>query len=646
MSDVRITTQVADFSYGVDSSKVPLVQSQRNPTGLPRNALSWLINATTRGGGIQPRFGNIPLCFVHDGTALYQGGILYDPSSGYPNKVFPVGNPYLLLSIGGRTYQVRVDTDNSVVDVTGTFADPPTVEKAYWVQAEQFAVKQAGDGVTNPLIWDGMGLRRSNGIIGSTVTAPINEIPPATSMVYYMQRLWYAQNRTYSAGDIVRGPSGSSTYNFTDSVLKVTENPLAVGGDGFTLPSQAGNIRALNYPIALDTNLGQGPLFVFTRKQIYSLTVPITRTDWLKADSNNQPLQRVVMRTNGTVSDRSVVPINGDLFYQSIEPSIRSFFMALRYFGTSWANPPISNNINRAMNFQDRSLMHMSSGCEFGERVYQTILPFQTPVGVAFQAIAALDTDPVSTLQDAKPPVWDGLYSGLDILQIFSGDFGGLERCFAVVHSRIDGGIYVWELTSSARFDANDARIVMEIETPAFDWTDAGSNPLQLKELDGLDLWLDKVFGEVIVQLQFRPDEDQCWYDWSTEVICAARTCAEDPNTPACYPTSPKSDQYRMPISFPKPTNAKCSVGNSRPVTWGGKFQLKFTIKGWCRVRGFDLHALVKEKSPYYHQVCTNDFVPAPRQVVPPPPSNGIVLGNPLTDTILGTPGGDELGIP
>src|SRR5689334_4766397 len=120
-SDVRITTGQSSFDYGVDSSRVPLVQSQGNPDGLPRNALAWCVNGSTRGGGVQVRFGNKPLCKVHDGNALYQGGWIYD------NSVFG-GDPYLMLSVGGRMYQVRVDTDNSVHDVTGVFADPAGVE--------------------------------------------------------------------------------------------------------------------------------------------------------------------------------------------------------------------------------------------------------------------------------------------------------------------------------------------------------------------------------------------------------------------------------------------------------------------------------------------------------------------------------------
>jgi hypothetical protein len=599
MSDVRITTSQLDFSAGVDSSRAPLVRSTLNPNGLPQNALAWLNNGTVRNGGIQQRTGFQPLCKVADGSAIYQQGYLYDASA-------LGGNPYLMLCIGGRMYQVRVDTDNSVIDVTGSLQDPATAEKAWYAQHGRFLVKQAGDGITLPLFWDGYNLTRSKGIVNGSVapgTPGVNGIPAATAMVGYMGRLWYAQNRKVSAGDIEGGNSGTLAYNFEDAVLNVTENPLALGGDGFSLPGTAGNVRALNYPIALDQTLGQGPLFIFTPKQIYSLTVPVTRTSWLAANNSTQPLMAVVMKTNGAVSDTSVVSVNGDLFYQSIDPAVRSYFMALRYFQT-WGNGPISNNINRILQFNDRSLMHMASGMEFGGRLYQTMLPQQTTVGVAFQSLAVMDLDPLSTLQDQKPPVWEGNYQGIQFLQIFSGNFGGLERAFAVIREEVTGEIWVWEITSDQRFDNGDNRVLWWFETPAYDWSDAGSSPMDLKELDGLDLWLDKVFGEVLVTVQFRPDEDACWYNWFTTSICASRTSCENLDNPNCYPTTVNREQYRMPLSWPKPVNPGCSVGNNRPVTWGYKFQLKITIKGWGRVRGLHLHALPKKSSPFYGQIC------------------------------------------
>jgi hypothetical protein len=604
-SDVRLVTGQFNFDDGVDSSKVPLIQSAINPSGLKRSQIAWGSNLTCRGGGLTQRYGWQPLVTIADGTTLYQGGWLYDAS------VLPApGNPYLMLSIGGRMIQVRVDTDNSVHDVTGAFPDPANVPQAYFTQGERFMVKQAGDGTTLPLFWDGVALRRSVGLAGG----PPAELPAATSMTYYMGHIWYANGRIVAAGDMVDNTSsGTAPYNFDDSILKETENPLTAGGDGFRVPATAGNIRALNFPIALDQTLGQGPLFIFTPKQIYSLTVPVSREDWINSTNtgsspSTMPLLRVVMNNNGTVSERSVVSLNGDLFYQSLDPAIRSFFMALRYFSNSWGNRGISNNINRILQFNDRSLMHVASGWEFGGRLYQTQLPIVTPCGIAHQALAVLDLDPITTLQDQKPPAWDGSSEGLDILQGFSGNFGGLERAFAIVRSRVDGSIQVWEFTSSNRFENGDNRVGWYFESPSFDFSEyprsQGGGPFELKEIDGLDLWLDRVYGTVDVTVQFRPDEDACWYDWAKTTICAARTSCEDINNPVCYPLETKGEQYRVPLGFPKPSSTVCSLGNNRPVTWGYKFQLRISIRGWCRVRGYHLYCLPKDAAPFYAQVC------------------------------------------
>lgn len=595
-SETRITDGAFDWAYGVDSSRSPTIRSEANPNGIPRNGLSWLVNGTVRSGGINTRTGVQPLCTVHPGLQLYQGGFMYEPLNA---------NPYLILSIGGRLYQVRVDTDNSVVDITGAFANPATNAISYFAQGDQFLVIQAGDNATKPLFWDGAVLSRSNGITGNLTNPNINQIPAAGPMVYYMQRLWYAQGRHYSAGDIIGGPSGTAPYNNRDSILSVTENPLVIGGDGFAVPTNAGNIRAMAYPITLDQTLGQGPLFVFTPKQIYAQSVPISRTAWIAADANNQPLQQVVMNGSGAVGDRCVVSMNGDLYYQDRLPSINSFNMSLRHFG-QFGNKPISNNLLRALQFNDRALMRTASGIAFQNRLYQTILPYQTDVGVAFQQIAILDLDPISTLKQDQLPAWEGTYQSTDVLQLFEGDFGGLHRAFQVIRSKIDGSIQVWEITDSNRFEDGDKRTVMRIEFPAFDGSAAlGYNGLtQMKELDEARLWIDKIFGTVDFTLTYRVDQDPCEYPWFTWQECVARnTCETAQVTDPCYPTASFREGFVIPRSIPKPKSA-CGPTSKRLTTWGFTFQPILTVKGWARVRGIEIDAITREKPPWYARKC------------------------------------------
>lgn len=598
-----------DFSGGVDSGRTTTLQSQLNPNGLPRTMLAWLDNGTVRGGGIQPRFGFQPLLKLL-ASGLFQGGFLYTPD---------FANPYLILLVSGRVYKALVEAPFTVTDLSAEFhlTNPATVPQAFFAQGEEFLIIQSGDLFINPtptlpLFWDGTILRRSNGITGNTTGPKINELPAAGPMTYYQGRLWYAQGRTYTAGDIVGGPSGTSAYDLRDSILKVTENPLALGGDGFTVPSTAGNITALSYTSNLDSTLGQGPLYIFTRNQIYSLVVPVTRTAWIAADSNTQPTQTVAQIKYGSVSDRCVVHVNGDLFYQTLLPGINSLFVATRYF-QQWGNVPISRNENRVLAFNNRALMPFSTGINFDNRLLQAVLPMQTPEGVVFQGIVPLDFDiigsfgaeGINSIGQASvrpPPAWEGMQEGMDVFQLFEGDFGGLDRAFAAMRSRIDGSIQIWEVTASSQADNGDNRIGWYFETPAYTW----GKEFELKQLDGGDIWIDSVSGTVELQVQYRVDADPCWQDWHQTQFCAARNSCEDANNPVCsqYPLPTFCEGYKFPISLPTPVAAQCATMNKRPVNIGFQFQVRVQVKGWCRVRGLFLYTLPVERRPFEDLTC------------------------------------------
>jgi hypothetical protein len=432
----------------------------------------------------------------------------------------------------------------------------------------------------------------------------VPELPAAGPMVYYAGRIWYAQGRKYTAGDIVFGPSGTLPYNFTDSILKVTENPLAIGGDGFTVPSQAGNITALTYTSNLDTSLGQGPLYIFTTRQVYQLQVPVTRTAWIAAGSANMPLQTVAQIKYGSTSDRCVVHVNGDLFYQSLEPAIRSLFVSTRYF-EQWGNIPISRNENRVLQFNNRALMALANGIQFDNRLLQAILPVQTPVGVGFQAIAPLDFDIISSFgqeESAPPPAWEGMWEGMDVLQLSEGDFGGRQRAFATVHSRVDGSIQVWELTDFAQTDNGDDRIPWYFETPAYNFF----KEFEMKKLTGGEIWIDSISGTVELQVQYRSDADPCWQDWHRTEFCAARNSCEDASNPVCsqYPLPTLCEGHRFPITLPNPPAGKCATMNQRPVDTGYQFQVKVILKGWCRIRGLIIYGEQRDRGPYEGLKC------------------------------------------
>jgi hypothetical protein len=461
-------------------------------------------------------------------------------------------------------------------------------------------------------------------------------------MDYYGGRLWYAQGRQYSAGDMVGGPTGTLVDHFRDSILCVQENPLCVGGDGFTVPTNAGNIRALTHSANINSQLGEGVLYISTRKTIYSLAVPVTRTDWIGANSNNQPLQTVVQLVNGAVGDRSVVVVNGDIFYQSLEPAIRSLQISVRNFG-QWGNTPISQNELRALEANDRGLMRFSSGIQFDNRMLQLVLPVMasTGVNVVHQAILPLDFDVVSNLSTqgptnvsgtsaVRPPVWEGAYDGLQFLQLFERDFGGLHRGFSAVISAMDGSIEIWELTTTSRTENGDNRVTWGFESTAFTWSPSGLE-VKLKQLKGGECWIDSVSGTVDMDVWYREDADPCWRMWFHTQFCSARGCQEA--EPVCinpYPPVPFREGYRYPIVFPEP-KAACDSMGVRPTTIGYQFQVKVILKGWCRIRGLILYA-IPHSEPQYHGIACPDSSSVPQgmaKIMPWGAGGGSIIPSP-----------------
>jgi hypothetical protein len=445
----------------------------------------------------------------------------------------------------------------------------------------------------------------SSNIVGTTFTTPIegtltinsppsttglliNQLPAAYEMVYYMDRIFYNTGKNFSAGDIVGGPSGTSANNFLDSVLSVTENPLVLGGDGFSLPTQSGPITGFAVPNTVDASLGQGILLVGTRKAVYAMYVPVTRQDWIAANSNNQPQIVQVQFRDGFVGQGSIVSVNGDVYYLTWEPGIRSLLQATRLFSEP-GNVPLSAEENRILQFNDTRLENFSTGINFDNRLLMLALPMQTAQGVVHQVLLPHNFTPISTVKNKKPPVWEGSWQGLQMFAVLEQDFDGVDRAFAITLSQnpnSPGAIELWEISTADMFESlgqpTEARVEWQLETPAFEFGDITA----LKKLVSLEMWVDKIYGAVEFLVEWRPDSDSCYKTWMRWSECVARDSLEGPTpaNPTPYPAV-YFPGYKATMTLPKPPEV-CASATGRPAHVGYQFQFRITVKGFCRVRG------------------------------------------------------------
>lgn len=553
----RLYDGFVELSRGVHSGKSPRL--------LTRSHVAFAVNTTFRGDVPRPRPGweklDVDLSRI---SGRFQGAHVHEPLTG---------EAHLLLAIGGYFYGVDViPVTKSYQDVTPAGdANSGTREQAWFASTPGFTVVQ--DGQARALIYNGTSMRRA-------ITSQ-REVPVGTVMAYGNGRLWVAlpDKRAFVASDLIYGPSGTPGASYRDSVLRFTENEIVNGGGAFGVPFEAGEITGMKFVGVQDTSTGQGPLLVGTTRSTFSVNAPFDREVWAAMTS---PIQTVLLPNGGPTGANAMASINGDVWYRD-QIGVRSVQTAYRDFG-KWTNTPLSRPVRRVMDRDDRYLLQFASCVEFDNRLLMTVTPQREhDIGVYHLGLVALDFDQISDTEGVGgtgAPVWEGLWTGLNILQLVTGEFNGVKRCFAIVWSGTE--YEIWEMTRGALWDNVDNPIEWSIETPEYAFEAPGIR----KELKGAKLWLRDVAGSVTITAQFAPDGHPVWQDWDSFTLCATvASCGLD----GCYPV-PKMPQPRNPVVLSEPERA-CLGGQPLPNTVGYTHAARLEITGQATLTAMRIEA-------------------------------------------------------
>lgn len=558
------------------------VNSGLAPVSLGRDEMAWAINATFRNNygtcrpGLSKRTLNTtaltsPALFT---SGIFQGAIAFERRG------------QLVTMIGGHLYSIDLDSW-SVLDVStpGDF-NPNNRYRAWFAEAEDFIIAQ--DGQSPPWLYDGATSRRSDtfGIHGT------REVPVGTAMCYGCGRLNVASpdGQQFAIGDIVGGDSGTAAYDYRDSVVKFTENQVIDGGGAFNVPINCGPITAFRPVAQLDTSTGQGPTQVLTIGAIFSLNTPTDRTTWATVTF---PIETVSLVQSGGLSDRATVNVNGDIWTRSFD-GIRSYIVARREFAYSWVNAPMSQEMVRAISSDDPYLLNYASAAVFDNRLLMTIQPYRSwGHGICHRGLAVLDFAPLAYLADRQGPAWEGIWTGLQVLQILTGNFRGHERCF-VFALNASSEIELWELSRANPFDndgTQDVPIAWSVESGGLTFPrlqGAESVPAQeLVALDGGRLFVDDIEGTVAFAASYKIDQDPCWQPWHSWSLCATNAICGPLLDQTCTTPPTLQQQYRKPMFLPSPTlGADPVVDKNR--AWGREAQVRLAITGKCRIKRFE----------------------------------------------------------
>ena len=403
-------------------------------------------------------------------------------------------------------------------------------------------------------------------VSGSTIDSITvgNELPPGRMGAYGQGRNWMClpDGKSFVASDLVGDPSGTPALQYRDAVLKVTENTYLSGGGSWRVPSSGSSINAMIFTALMDSSLGQGPLQVLTDDRIFSCQAPVDRSTW--ATLQNPILPESVI-TNGGLSQWSTVLANSDVIYRATD-GIRSQIQARREF-YSWGNTPISFEVNPTLTLDTKSLLNYSSAVVFDNRLFMTVNPQAGPLGVYHNAMAVLNFDPISSLRGKQPSIWEGIWGDLNILQLVTGKFNGVQRAFAFCYNPTTNTIGLFEIKPDT-FTAT-VPIVSVLNLPVFDFGEKDPRKRQFKELYDGEIYMDSLVGDVSVVTQYHPDYDQNWHSWTSFVI------------PDGAPYQPRLGLDRPPLTSDAGTQlTPGGAGTGRPYRCGYYFQMQLVISG------------------------------------------------------------------
>lgn len=508
----------------------------------------------------------------------FQGACYYAPGGGK--------RECLMAMIGGRLYQVTpipsvglpgFSDTLEVTEVALEKMNSPTLTKAYLCQADRFCVIQ--DGQSKPIIFDGVTARR----------ATDTEVPVGTIMAYGMGRLVVVVadfreimfSDIYGSNDVPSDP-GAAVLSFTETTF------LSEGGSA-SISFALGKVSGLHFVPQQDSSVGDGELLAFSEGGISTFQLALPRPEWKES-----AFQRVALYNVGARGWRAIVSINGDVWFRS-DDGWRSYRQA-RSEQSGWPHLPQSTNVRTWTDNDTVKLLDYGSAIAFDGRLIGTCSPYPNNGKLFHNGLLALDFEVLSTFGEATRPAWDGHWTvpTIRILQLCQGSFDGEHKAFAFTTEPLPGGSYqnlLHQITKNGHqdyyepIDPTPVPIEWELVTRSFDF----ESPYNEKENFGGDLWVDDVENEVVITLDYRPDQHPEWTAWQT-LPAISPVGVVQAITPGGVPTLRHNFFPRRTITKPD-NDVDAAAFTGRNMRRGFEFQSRIRGTGYCAIRKFRMHA-------------------------------------------------------
>lgn len=600
------------------------INSAFRPDQIGQNQAAWAGNATIRDGKARTRdYKLIQVATMPKG--LVQGveyfsldtGMFVASIWGQLWRIIPSGN-------GMAVEQVPVTSRNSALNL-----------QAWMCETSGSFVIQ--DNESAPIIYDGSTTRRSNFLA--------NEVPIGSAMAYGNGRLAVVTNgRFLQVGNIT-----SSKFQ---SELQFTETTYLSGGGAFFFPIP---INGLAFLPVNNTATGFGSLIIFGNRYANSLGLQITNRElWDQIPG----FEQVLLPQIGAAGQGPIVLVNQDIYWRSPIGDIWSLRSA-EWDALSPGNAPVSREVARVTDYETQSLLPLSSGIFFNNRILFLANPIHNRFGGAsYQSIISLDAAPLATMRGKSPPAYDGVATGLQFTSLFAGQINNTERAFTI-STDPDGENRLWEIVPQAQDDAfffcsgstllssgstyisSGSTVLVAnpvtsyYETRRFDF----GLPGQKKQIMRCDLWPTDIQDEATISVYWRADNRTQWNFWGDLTVCAQMT-----NNDGQWQDLAQQERGQV-ITLSAP-GGNDQIDN-QALTVGFGFQVRISWNGYLLMDRIQLWARPLDQSAYSEipnttQACLQNVV-TNNNIDYSIPTGG--LGPAYTDQ-AGSTYADEYGVP
>lgn len=500
-----------DFSGGMNAGI--------EPDQLPDNQFEIGVNVSVGRGDITPRWGFIqqPLDFSATGNHKRVTGQTVSFEEIFKGGKFQAFIPY---GIGVDFFQLYIVSGFIfIINLTTFTVDVLNKTDQLNVHADRVNWSNAGnylvifDFPNLPMILNGINIRRAN--------PAADEVPVSVLGAYNQNRLCIANaGIDWTAGD----PSGSpATPGAPITFTEVLAPSTGFTGDVYQVPTANQNndhITAMGFLQVLDKSTEIGSLIVATQNVIYSYPTFLPRIQW-QGGTDSRVFGSLLLKA-GIAGQRAQTNVNSDFLFMTPNGQIYSIAMAREEF-RQWGNSPISREVSPFLEASDPMLSYIAVAAAYKNRIFFSCNPYRVNVvssegdpqtDYVSSGLVVIDTDTHSGLGNKTPPIWDGIWTGIQFMDLAENNH--TLYCAAKVNNRNE--LFIIDPKKTYDFLNEKPRDIRSvIVTKQYENGDSTIN----KALHSVDLGLRELEEVVNVKVEYKPSVIEVWNFWRDLTFCA-----------------------------------------------------------------------------------------------------------------------------